>query len=156
MRQVRFCKPGFFVVNDIITPIDGQTHDYELLFHLDTTRPVRTDAYPGAVLTDFGGKYDLLMIPMDCVDAPVETKIASAQTEPCMRGWYNGRGEHDLHPSTTVSRCVSGAGECRFTTLLLPMRAGDAMPEVTASDDGKVKVLFEGKAYTFDLNALDQ
>ena len=156
MRQVRFCKPGFFVVNDIITPIDGQKHDYELLFHLDTTHPVRTDAYPGAVMTDFGGKYDLLMIPMDCVDAPVETKIASAQTEPCMRGWYNGRGEHDLHPSTTVSRCVRGVGECRFTTLLLPMRAGDVMPKVTTTDDGHVQVTFEGKDYVFDLNALDQ
>ena len=154
-RQVRFCKPGFFAVSDTLSPTDGGTHDYELLFHMDSTRVKCTDVYPGAVVTDFGRKYDLLMIPIDCVDVPVETRIVSAQTEPCMRGWYNGRNDRDLHPSTTVSRCVTGAGECRFTTLLFPMRAGDAMPEVSVSDS-TVRVVFEGKEYTVDLNALDK
>lgn len=156
MRQVRFCKPGFFVVRDTLTPTDGRAHDYEVRFHMDTTRVSRIDAYPGAVMTDFGRKYDLLMIPLGCAGVPVETQIVSAQTEPRMSGWYNGRNDRDLHPAATVSFCANGATDCCFTTLLFPMRAGDALPEVTVSDGGTVRVVFEGKVYTFDLNALDK
>ena len=156
MRQVRFCKPGFFVVRDTLTSTDGEAHDYELLFHMDTTQVRRTDAYPDAVIADFGRKYDLLMVALDDAGTAVETQIVSAQKEPRMRGWYNGRNDQNLHPATTVSRCANGVNDCHFTTLLFPMRAGDVMPEVTVSDDGGVRVVFEGNAYTVDLNALDK
>ncbi len=154
-RQVRFCKPGFFVVNDLITPTDGETHDYEVLFHADTTQVCRTDAYSDAVIAKFGRKYDLLMVALDDAGASVETQIVSAQTEPRMRGWYNGRNDQNLRPATTVSRSVKGAGDFRFTTLLIPMRAGDIMPEVTVSE-GEVRVVFEGKSYAFRMDALDR
>ena len=156
MRQVRFCKPGFFVVRDTLTSTDGEAHNYELLFHMDTTQVRRTDAYPDAVIADFGRKYDLLMVALDDAGTAVETQIVSAQKEPRMRGWYNGRNDQNLHPATTVSRCANGVKDCQFTTLLFPMRAGDVMPEVTVSDDGRVRVVFEGNAYTVDLNALDK
>ena len=155
-RQVRFCKPGFFVVRDTLTSTDGEVHDYELLFHMDTTQVRRTDAYPDAVIADFGRKYDLLMVALDDAGTAVETQIVSAQKEPRMRGWYNGRNDQNLHLATTVSRCANGVNDCHFTTLLFPMRAGDVMPEVTVSDDGRVRVVFEGNAYTVDLNALDK
>ena len=156
MRQVRFCKPGFFVVRDTLTSTDGEAHDYELLFHMDTTQVRRTDAYPDAVIADYGRKYDLLMVALDDAGTAVETQIVSAQKEPRMRGWYNGRNDQNLHPATTVSRCANGVNDCHFTTLLFPMRAGDVMPEVTVSDDGRVRVVFEGNTYTVDLNALDK
>jgi len=156
MRQVRFCKPGFFVVRDTLLSMDGDAHDYELLFHVDTTQVRRTDAYPDAVMTDFGRKYDLLMVALDDAGAAVETQIVSAQTEPRMRGWYNGRNDQDLHPSTTVSRSVHGVKDIRFTTLLFPMRVGDPMPVVDVSANGKVQVTFEGKSYAFCPDALDR
>ena len=156
LRQVRFCKPGFFVVADSLSSTDGHAHTYEVLFHTDTTRVRQTDVYPGALITDFGRKYDLLMIPLDGAGASVETTVVSAQTEGGMRGWYNGRNDCDLHPSTTVSRAVSGVKDFRFTTLLIPVRAADPMPEVSVSADGTVHVLLEGRSYTFDLNALDR
>ena len=156
MRQIRFCKPGFFVVNDILTSTDGGEHTYEVLFHTDTTRVHQTDVYPGAVITDFGRKYDLLMIPMDESGVSVETHIVSAQTTPRMRGWYNGRNDRDLHPATTVSRTVSGVKDFRFTTLLIPVCAGDPMPEITVTADRTVHVMLEGRSYAFDLNALDR
>ncbi len=151
-RQVRFCKPGFFVVADSLSAADGNAHIYEVLFHTDTTRVRQTDVYPGAVITDFGRNYELLMVPLD--DA-AQTTTVSGQTEPVMRGWYNGRNDCDLHPSTTVSRCVCGVKDYRFVTLLFPVRAGDPMPEVTCSDS-RVRVTFEGRVYVFDLNALDR
>jgi hypothetical protein len=135
---------------------DGNTHDYEVLFHLDTTRVNPTDAYENAVLSDFGRKYDLLMIPLDEASMPVDTAIVSAQTEPRMRGWYNGRNDRDLHPATTVSRTVSGVKDFRFTTLLIPVCAGDPMPEITVTADRTVHVMLEGRSYAFDLNALDR
>ena len=155
-RQVRFCKPGFFVVSDLLSSADGAAHDYEVLFHLDTAHVGTVDAWRGAVLSDFGRKYDLLMIPLDDASAGAEVRMVSAQTEPRMRGWYNGRNDRDLHPSTTVSRCVRGVKDYRFTTLLIPMRAGDALPQVNVGEDGRVCVVLEETAYTFDLHALDR
>ena len=155
-RQVRFCKPGFFVVADSLSSADGNAHTYEVLFHTDTTRVRQTDVCPGAVITDFGRKYDLLMIPLDEPGAGVETAVVSAQTEGGMRGWYNGRNDCDVHPSTTVSRSVSGVKDFRFTTLLIPVRAEDPMPEVSVSADGTVQVTLEGRSYTFNANALDR
>lgn len=40
MRQVRFCKPGFFVVRDTLLSMDGDAHDYELLFHTGPRGPI--------------------------------------------------------------------------------------------------------------------
>ena len=153
-RQVRFCKPGFFCITDHLASKDGAAHDYEVLFHLDTTRVSETDAYPGAVLSDFGRQYDLLMIPLDDPTAEVQTRIVSAQTEPVMRGWYNGRNDRDLHAAATVSRYVHDVRDYRFTTLLFPMRSGDVLPTAAVTESGEVSVTYEGKTYSFRLHDL--
>ena len=154
IRQVRFCKPGFFCVTDLLASKDGAAHDYEVLFHLDTTRVGETGAYPGAVLSDLGRCYDLLMIPLDDPAAAPETRIVSAQSVPVLRGLYNGRNDRDLHAAATVSRYVHDVRDYRFTTLLFPIRSGDPLPAVAVTESGEVTVEYEGKTYSFCLHAL--
>ena len=50
-------------------------------------------------------------------------------------------------------RSDTATAEDRFRMCRLAF--GD-IPEVTVSDDGRVRVVFEGNAYTVDLNALDK
>ena len=141
-REVRFCKPDFFVVSDTLTSVDGNTHKYEALFHLDTTRVNKLEGLKNAVVSDFGRRYDIVIIPLDCNCAEPFLSIVSAQKEPSLKGWYNGRNEANLHPSTTVSRTVSGVKDYRFNTLFIPIEKGQALPVVTADGNGKYTVSF--------------
>ena len=155
-REVRFCKPNFFIVSDTLTSVDGNTHDYEALFHLDTTKVRELTEYKNGIISDFGKAYEVVMIPLDENTAPVELKTVSAVTEPQMQGWYNGRNETNLHEAITVSRKVSGVKDYRFNTLIFPVKAGDALPKVTECANGQVNICFEGKKYTVDFHSLNK
>jgi len=155
-REVRFCKPDFFAVSDTLTSSDGNAHDYEALFHLDTTKVKPLSEYKNGIISDFGKEYEVVIVPLDDDGAKVELKTVSAVTEPQMQGWYNGRNESYLHEAITVSRKVSGVKDFKFTTLFFPVKAGDALPEVSKNANGTVKVRFAGKEYCFDLNALNK
>ena len=154
-REVRFCKPDMFVVVDTLSSADGDAHDYEVLFHLDTTRVKPIPLYPNAVISDFGKQYEIAIIPLDQGEE-VELKTVSAATEPRMQGWYNGRNEANLHAAITVSRKVSGVRNFKFVTLLLPTRADAPMPSVTHNPNGIVEVSLAGQQYKFNLNSLNK
>ncbi len=146
-REVRFCKPDFFLVRDTLIPCDQQRHSYELLFQLDTLKVKNVDGYQNAVLTDFGRKYDLLIVPLDDPDATAaQWHFASARKDP-YRGWYVGRYDKKTHPATTVSRTVENAGEYCFETLLFPIARGEKLPRIERRQDGKLEIRFRGKAY---------
>lgn len=155
-REVRFCKPGFFCVNDILTSTDGREHIYDLIFHLDTTKVDPVAEYKNAVISDFGRKYEVVMIPLDENEESVEQFCISGQTEPIYQGWYMGRNESNLHVAITVQRRISGVKNHRFTTLLFPVAVGDPKPLVKKREDGKIEVEFEGKQYLLDLNELNR
>ena len=157
-REVRFCKPDFFCVRDTLTSVDGESHDYELLFHLDTTKVAPIEGVKNGIISCYDGKngrqYEVAMIPLDCECAEVTVKTVSAVTEPMMQGWYNGRNESDLHEAITVSRCVSGRKVYVFTTLFFPVKSGESLPTVK-KDGSRVCVNFNGEEYIFDLEHLD-
>lgn len=155
-REVRFCKPDFFVVSDTLTSIDGNNHDYEILFHLDTTSVKPIPEYNNAIISEFGRKYEIAIIPLDDISADVKVKTASAVTDPTYRGWYNGRNENNLHPAITVSREVKGVENFKFNTLLFPVDRGAELPKVEKTTDGNIKVNFNGKETIIDLNSLNK
>ncbi len=155
-REVRFCKPGFFCIKDRMTSADGRKHSYEVLFHLDTTKVKQTAEYENGVISDYGRKYELLMIPLDEEEYAPQVKIVSAQTEPVFQGWYNGRNERNLHEAVTVSREVKDVENYQFTTLLFPVRAGDELPSVRKMPDGMAEVVFEGRRYRFSVGDLSR
>ena len=152
-REVRFCKPDLFVINDIITSKDGNAHDLEILFRLDTTKVKVLEQYKNSIVSDFGRKYDIVLIALDEDGAVLKT--VSGATEPMMQGWYNGRNEANLHKAITVSREVKGVKAFRFTTLAIPIVSGEEIPAVT-SENGRISVKVGNKQYFIDLDALNK
>ena len=143
-------KPEMFVVVDHLKTADGAPHDYELLFQLDTTSYELPEEYKNAVVSRYGRKYDVLIIPLD--DGG-ELSLVSGRTEPTYRGWYNGRNEATLHKALTVERKIESAKEYRFATLILPIEATDSYPKIERSGNA-VTVTHKGKSYSFDLGNL--
>jgi hypothetical protein len=154
-REVRFCKPGFFIVVDTLTSVDGAAHDYELLFHLDTTKAKILEEYKNSVISEYGGEYEIAIISLDGDGADIKLECVSGSTDP-IKGWYNGRNGEFLHEAMTVSRKVSGAEDFKFITLLAPVKAGGELPTVTQNDDGTLGVTFEGQSYTVDIDNLNK
>jgi hypothetical protein len=153
-REVRFSKPDLFVVKDTLTATDGKPHDYELLLHLDTTSVKRIPEYNNAFISEFGGECEIVVIPLDGSEHPVELIETSGATEPIMQGWFNGRNEENFHKAITVSRKVSGVKDFVFNTLLIPTKNGE-IPRVALKEGSTVSVSFGGREYTVDLNSLD-
>lgn len=153
-REVRFCKPDFFCVVDTLTPRDGKAHDYELLFQLDTLKTVPVPEFAGALKSDFGRTYDVLILPL----FPEELTVSavSGQTEPRMSGWYVGRNEARLHPATTVTMKAAGKREFRFATLLFPMRRDNQLPEVKQLAPTRFRIAFNGREFDLDLDRLQR
>ena len=149
-REVLFVKPDFYCVTDTLTSLDGRPHDYEVLFHLDTTSARKLTGQPNAVISEFGGDTELVIVPIDSAKVTPTLTMLSGKLEPMMRGWYNGRNERSLHKAITVARKASGEMSCRFTSLLFPVHRGGSCPTVTKNEDGTVTVRFYGKVTTID------
>ncbi len=151
-RQVRFEKPDFFIVRDDLSSADGNAHEYELLFHLNTLSVERTDRYPGAVISRFGRREDILILPLT-EDGEEEVTVVSGRTEPALRGWYVGRNEETLHRAATVGRKCRPAARHTFLTLLIPVRRDEALPEVRR-DGRMLRVRIAGRNHETDLENL--
>ncbi|MBE6541012.1 MAG: hypothetical protein E7672_01000 [Ruminococcaceae bacterium] len=154
-REIRFCKPDFFCVADTISSSDGKAHDYEILFHLDTTKVNLLSDFQNGVISDYGRKYDVAIIPLDDDSADVELKTVSAVTEPQFQGWFNGRNDTRLHEAITVSREVKNAKNYRFVTILFPITSNGELP-VIKKEDNNVTVFFNCKEHTIDLDKLNK
>ncbi len=153
-REVRFCKPEFFCVVDTLKSVDGKFHDYELRFQLDTVKMDKVKQFKGALLSDFGKKYDMLIVPL----FPGELKIStvSGRTKAPMAGWFVGRNDLILHPSTTVRMLAKQKKNFRFATLLFSVRRGEEMPEIIHLKEQKYAVNFKGRRFEVDLAALNK
>ena len=144
-REVQFLKPDFFCVTDDLDSRDGASHDYELLFHLDTLAVHPVPGRPGAVISEFGGdrRYDILIQPL--LPEGVETSCVIGQREPRLLGWYVGRNDKDVHPATTVVMKASGRRAFRFATLLFPVAKGEPLPEVVPQGGKRFTIVFHGR-----------
>lgn len=155
-REIRFCKPEFFCISDTVTSADGKDHDYEILFHMDTLKTKTVPEFENGIMSDYGRKYDVLLVPIDGENAKPQLKTVSAQTEPNYRGWFVGRNDTYLHEATTVSREVKGVKDYRFTTLVFPMENATALPLINRINSSTVEVTFKGEKYLLDLGALNE
>ena len=115
-REVLFCKPDVFLVTDTLSSIDGKAHDYEVLFHLDTTKVHHLSEYENGLISDYGKEYEIVMIPLDEDASKVSLRTVSAALKPYPQGWYVGRNDADVHAAVTVSRKICGVKDFRFRT----------------------------------------
>lgn len=130
-RRVLFVKPDVFVVADTLTPLDGEAHEYELRWHLDSVQTT-TLADGVSVATTDKDQPNLLVAPLTSDGLAVSA--ATAQREPQLLGWKLYTKEPE--PATTVRHVRSGDDVVSFVTLLLPLRAGTPPPEVSVEWDG--------------------
>lgn len=150
-REVKFFKPHFFCVTDTLESVNGKAHDYEILFHLDTTSATPIPGLKNAYISNYGRKYEIAVIPLDENEDDVEICLASGVTEPSYRGWYNGRNESNLHRALTLSRSIKGVKNHRFTTLLIPVVSGGELPKIERKENGTISVSIDEKTYDFQI-----
>lgn len=148
-REVRFCKPDFFCVVDNLHSLDDKNHNYELLFHLDTLKVQKVLELPGALKTDFGKMYDILILPLFPENIQIST--VSAQTAPRMAGWFVGRNDQNIHPATTVIMKAIAKRNFRFTTFLFPMKRDDCLPKIEELGKDCFNVFFKGRIVKLNL-----
>ncbi len=129
-RRVLFLKPDLFVVADSLIPVDGQTHDFEVRWQIDSTNVERMADGVSLVTAD-AGRPNLAIVPLVREGLGVES--GSGQMEPQILGW-NLHG--DPQPATTAIHTRSGRELVEFVTLLLPLPAGVQAPEVSVNWTG--------------------
>jgi hypothetical protein len=117
-REIFFDKSGFVKITDNALSVDGNEHNYELLFHVDT---VKTEVSKNAreVIARLGGKWDLKLT----VEEGGTITTLSAQTKPRLFGWYVGRNDKKLHPATTIIVKSPRVKNHKFVTRLEPIKS---------------------------------
>ena len=152
-REIRFCKPDFFVIVDTLKSRDGAVHSYEARFHADTVSVRQCEDFKGGTLAVLSGEYDLLILPLD---EGAVTNTATEQKEPTYAGWYVGRNDKNLHPATTVMRNIENCKDYTFINLLFPIRKGAKFPRVKKISANKYHITFEDKKYTLNIGKLNK
>ena len=150
-RELLFAKPDIFCVADTVESLDGKAHSYEMRLHLDTEKMERFEAIPGAWISDFGLTWDILIVPL-FRDKMVSKVLSGEDTMP-MGGWFIGRNDMARHKSSTLTMTVAGEKNCRFATLLIPVKRNEAMPLVTREGKELFAVEFKGNKFLFDVSA---
>ena len=142
-RRVLFLKPNVVVVADLLTARDGEMHQYEVRWQIDSTA-IERRADGVSLVTRDEGLPNLAIIPLIRDGLTVET--GSGQIEPEILGW---KLYGEPTPATTAMHRRSG-GDVRFVTLLLPLRTGDDAPAVGAqwTDAETVVVQLDGETLT--------
>lgn len=149
-RRVLYVKPDLYVVSDTLTPTDTASHAYQARWHLLTTQTLQDPATQTVTTTD-ADKPNLAIVPLRADG--LQTRTASAQTEPELLGWWVRKDLDPPHiPATTVLHTRIGTGVQRFLTLLVPLKPGASKPirqiravgsdtvEVTLADGRRLNV----------------
>jgi hypothetical protein len=122
-RDIRFDrKSETFTVTDLATSMDGNEHEYTLLFHLDTTNVVISADGRSLNATYGAGRKWALEMMFDG-DARLSVSKATGRKTPSLAGWFVGRNDLTLHPATTVFVTAPRGKERTFTTKLRPYAA---------------------------------
>jgi hypothetical protein len=127
-RRVLFVKPNLYVVADTLISKDGESHDYDVRWHLDSTV---TEVEGTIIRTADAELPNLEIVPLDAEGLTV--RATPAQTEPELLGWKVGK---TAEPATTTQHLKAGNGSVRFLTLLAPLRPGQKRRVLSAEWDG--------------------
>jgi len=144
-RRVLFVKPDLYVVADTLVSKDGESHDYDVRWHLDSTA---TEVDGLAVRTADAELPNLEIVPLDAEGLTV--KVTSAQVEPELLGW---KVRKTAEPATTTQHLKAGNGTARFLTLLAPLRSGQKRRVLSTAWDGVTAriVLIDGRTVTVNV-----
>lgn len=134
-RHVLFVKPDIFLVWDVLTAKDEESHNYQARWHVTTPNTAVKDA---TVMTADDGVPNLAIVPL--LDG-VDVNVVSAQEEPELLGWWiRKRVQPSVVPAATVLHDRSGGGVQHFMTLLLPLKSGEGNPVQAVRQVGELEV----------------
>ena len=153
-REVRFCKPDFFCIQDHLDALDGVPHTFEMRLHLDTLEIKESREYPQAFLAESKSKRKLLILPL--LNDGLGSALLSGVDAAPMGGWFVGRNDLTRHQSTTLTMTVSKVTNCRFATLLIPLAQGEKLPEIKKRSTNLFVLRLRNKEYLIDLEDLSK
>jgi hypothetical protein len=110
-----------FVVVDRLTPADGDPHEIEILWHLNTGMPavdgVRVTSADDAVA-------NVAIVP--AADAELAVEVVRGQEEPEWQGWrsFGHHQQGEFEPIPTVIYRGAAAEPTRIITLIVPLEPG--------------------------------
>jgi len=118
-RRVYFHKPDVFVIADTLVAKDDQSHEYDVRWHLDSTKvDLSEDAFLAMTVDE--NVPNLQIVPL--LKDGLSVKTTSAQDDPEFLGW---RITKTSDPATTLQHFKSGPGTVQFVTLLLALKPGE-------------------------------
>lgn len=144
-RRVFFLHPDIVVVSDTLVSLDGNGHDYELRWTIDSTNISGPEEESGMVRTTDAGRPNLMVAPLDRDGLTSET--VSGQTDPII-GW-NFQKKKPV-PATTIRQSKSGNGSVSFLSLFVPIRANKDLKLVNTErpNDSTVRFsLSDGRSF---------
>lgn len=132
-RSILFIKPVGWIVFDVLTPADNNTHEYTTWFHYNTERAQTVPEFPGAVISADPNSANLLIAPLR--PQGLEMTIISGQEKPEVQGFVPSHG-YEVRPVATPTYVRKAAGQSLDAYFLLPVKAKEAIPVRTLALTG--------------------
>jgi dienelactone hydrolase len=142
-REVVFLKkPGIFFIRDTLEPLDGSSHSYQALFHLDAQN-VNVDKDSGVVETQDAGGANIRIVPLP--GGELKTTVIRGQESPIVQGWMpHGHGIRGVRPIPTIVYERSSAEAVHFLTVFQPLRDSTQKRVSSMTEQGeKILVNFD-------------
>ena len=152
-RALTFIKDRYWVLFDIFTPKDGESHQYDSYFHFNTLRYI-TDG--NSVISD-DEDANIAIIP---VRKDARVNVICGQTEPELQGWIpvSTSEGYVFNFAATPTFSYDEADQSVQAYILYPLKPGETNPvksvrtkgntiELRFTDDSKDRITFsvEGK-----------
>ena len=152
-REVVFLKkPGFFFIRDTLEPLDGKSHSYQALFHLDAQN-VDIDPERGVVETRNPGTANIRIVPFP--DRDLKTSVVRGQETPVVQGWLpRGHGIRGVRPIPTIVYERRSAKPVSFLTVLQPLRDSNQKRVSTITEQGEKIFVNFADGDSVDLSSL--
>ena len=128
---------------------DGLPHNYQARWQMDTLQVTALDEYANSYRAEYK-EHDLLIITLS---GGVTTQLLQGVLAPQIGGWYHGFPT--CRKSTTLAVDFNGVNST-LHTLLIPVKHGAAVPEITRISGTVYQVDINGKIHRFDLNVIDK
>jgi dienelactone hydrolase len=154
-REVVFLKkPGIFFIRDTLEPLDGKSHSYQALFHLDAQN-VNVDRDNGVVETQDVGSANIRIVPLRGGD--LKTSVVRGQETPVVQGWLpRGHGIRGVRPIPTIVYERRSAKPVRFLTVLQPLRDSNQKRVSTITEQGEKILVSFADGESIDLSPMLQ
>jgi hypothetical protein len=148
-REILFDKPnGLFVIRDRLAALDGKSHLYEALWHLDTDK-LHGEPAKGIYETQSAQQSNLRMVVEKA--AGLECRVVEGQVEPVVQGWIPRplyEGPRGVRPIPCVI-CGQSGERAEFLTVFQPLKTGNELRIVAAAfRDGKVEITWSDSRKT--------